>query len=112
MYSQVKLRTIADNNDPKHTCRKAKDWFKSNNIQVLPCPAQSPDLNLIEHHWQHLKGRLGGHPTPPGGISELWERVEKEWEAIPQSVCGDLVESIPRRVAAVIRAKGGYTEYQ
>ena len=21
--------------DPKHTCKKAEDWFKSNNIQVL-----------------------------------------------------------------------------
>ena len=42
---------------------------------------------------------------------ELWERVEKEWEAIPQSVCKDSVESMSRRVAAVIRAKGGYTKY-
>ena len=74
--------------------------------------AQSPDLKLIEHLWQHLKRRLEGHPTSPGGIPELWERVGKEWEAIPQSVCRDLVESMPRRVAAVIRAKGGYTEYQ
>ena len=45
-------------------------------------------------------------------MQELWERVEEEWEAIPQSVCRDLVESMPRRVAAVIRAKGGYTKYQ
>ena len=37
--------------------------------------------------------------------------MEKEWEAIPQSVHRDLVESMPRRVAAVIKAKGGYTKY-
>ena len=98
-------------NDPKHTCKKAKEWFKNSGIEVLPWPAQSPDLNPIEHLWEHLKRRPGGHPTPPGGISELWERVEKEWEAIPQSVCRDSVESMPRRVAAVIRAKGGYTKY-
>ena len=42
---------------------------------------------------------------------ELWERVEKEWEPIPQSVCRDLVEGMPRRVAAVFRAKGGHTKY-
>ena len=98
-------------NDPKHACKKAKEWLKNNNIQVLPWPAQSPDLNPIEHLWQHLKRRPGGHPTPPGGILELWERVEKEWEVIPQSVCRDLVVSMPRRVAAVIKAKGGYTKY-
>ena len=55
-------------------------------LLVLPWPAQSPDLNPNEHLWQHLKRRHGGHPTPPGGILELWEKVEKEWEAIPQKV--------------------------
>ena len=80
-------------------------------LLVLPWPAQSPDLNPNEHLWQHLKRRHGGHPTPPGGILELWERMEKEWEAIPQSVCRDLVESMPRRVGSVIRAKGSYTKY-
>ena len=47
----------------------------------------------------------------PLRILELWERVQKEWEWIPDSRCRDLVESIPRRVEAVIEAKGGYTKY-
>ena len=42
---------------------------------------------------------------------ELCERIEKEWEAIPDSVCRDLVESMPGRIAAGIKAKGGYTKY-
>ena len=70
--------------DPKHTCKKAMEWFKNNNTQVIPCPTWSPDLNPIKHLWQHLKKRLGGHPTLSGGILELWGWVEKEWEAIPQ----------------------------
>ena len=98
-------------NDSKHICKKAKDWFKNHNIQVLPWPAQSPDLNPIEHLWQHLKRKLGEYSIPPNGMLELWERIEKEWEAIPNSVCRDLVESMPGRIAAVINAKGGYTKY-
>ena len=48
--------------DPKHTCKKAKDWFKNNNRQLIPYPTWSPDLNPIKYLWQHLKRRLRGHP--------------------------------------------------
>ena len=92
--------------DPKHTYKKAKDWFKNNIIQIISCLTQSPDLSPIEHLWQHLKKRVGGHPTPPGGISELQGWVEKEWEAIPHSIHRGLMENMPRKVASVIEAKG------
>jgi hypothetical protein len=41
----------------------------------------------------------------------LWERVEKEWNKIDVEVCQNLIESMPRRIAAVLKAKGGYTKY-
>ena len=65
-------------NDPKHTSKLAKSWFKDHGIQVMEWPAQSPDLNPIEHLWFHLKKQLSDHKTPSSGILELWERVEKE----------------------------------
>ena len=37
----------------------------------------------------------------------LWERVEMEWPKIESEECQKLIESIPRRVDAVIKAKGG-----
>ena len=36
------------------------------------------------------------------------KRIEKEWEAISESVCRDPVETTPGRVAAVTKAKGSY----
>ena len=98
-------------NDPKHKCKKASTWFQDHDFQVLSWPAQSPDLNSIEHLWDHLKRKLGEYERPPGGMLELWERVEKEWNKIDAMVCQNLIESMPRRVAAVLKAKGGYTKY-
>ena len=104
-------RIFQQDNDPKHTSKKASQWFEDNNIQVLPWPAQSPDLNPIEHLWVHLKKKLREYPTSPKGAHELWERVAEEWNAITPETCQRLIESMPRRVQAVIKAKGGHTKY-
>lgn len=55
-------------NDSKHTCKLAKEWFKSHEIPLMWWPAHSPDLNPIEHVWNHLKQRLGDYKEVLGGI--------------------------------------------
>ena len=98
-------------NDPKHTSKWAQNWFKDHGFTVMKWPAQSPDINPIEHLWWYLKQRLDEYENPPKSLQELWERCEAEWEKIPKEVCQNLIESMPRRVAAVLRAKGGHTKY-
>ena len=98
-------------NDSKHSSKKAKKWFEDNKIRILTWPAQSPDLNPIEHLWRHLKFKLNAYEEPPKGVEELWERVQKEWNAIPEDICTKLIDSMPRRIAAVYKAKGGYVKY-
>jgi DDE superfamily endonuclease/Transposase len=98
-------------NDPKHTSRKATEWLKMKEIEVLDWPPQSPDLNPIGHLWQHLKGRLSTYESEPSSISELWCRVESGWNKIPVRVCAELIESMPRRIDAVLKARGGHTKY-
>ena len=98
-------------NDPKHTSKMASNWLAGKGIQVLEWPPQSPDLNPIEHLWSYLKRRLAEYDSEPKGIIELWERVDTEWNKIPPQICSSLIESMPKRIKAVLKSKGGYTKY-
>ena len=98
-------------NDPKHTAKTVKEWLGEQDFNTLEWPASSPDLNPIEHLWAHLKMQLAKYDTPPKGILELWERVEQEWNKISPDVCKNLIDSMPRRIEAVIKSKGWWTDY-
>lgn len=98
-------------NDPKHTAKSVRQWLRSQNFDVLKWPAQSPDLNPIEHLWAGLKRRLNQYESAPAGILELWERIEECWASIAIEECRRLYESMPRRIRAVLAAKGKWTKY-
>jgi transposase len=98
-------------NDPKHTSKLASKWFQDQDIPLLDWPAQSPDLNPIEHPWGLLKKRILAYERPASGVWELWERAKEEWGKITEGECQKLIESMPRQLQAVIKAKEGHTKY-
>lgn len=74
-------------------------------------PAQSPDLNPIENLWSHLESRIRARATKPKNRRELASFLKEEWEQINSNFTSKLVNSMPRRIAEVIRAKGGHIPY-
>jgi len=96
-------------NDPKHTAGKTTAFFRSSRIRLLDWPAQSPDLNPIENLWSILDQKVDkGDVT---NKAKLLEALKRAWENIDQQHIQNLIESMPRRLQAVIQAKGGHTKY-
>jgi len=98
-------------NDPKHTSKLAQAWFKTNKIQLLPWAPSSPDQNIIEPVWDYLDRRIRARLVQPTNLDQLWEALQEEWAKIDIHYIRKLYESIPRRVNALLRAKGSWTKY-
>ncbi|KAG2190219.1 hypothetical protein INT46_002569 [Mucor plumbeus] len=82
-----------------------------NVIRFQDWPAQSPDLNPIEHVWYQLKRRLNTYPTRPTTKEELEARITSEWYKFTKNDCLKYIDSMPARIKAVIRSGGGPTRF-
>ncbi|KAF8671877.1 Transposase [Rhizoctonia solani] len=98
-------------NASSHKAHIIKDWFQENGLEVFEWPANSPDLNPTESLWDQIKRELYSYETPASGMLELLERVQEIWDKVSTQKCQDLIESMPKRIQAWIKAKGGPTKY-
>lgn len=96
-------------NDPKHKSFVAREYLLYNCPHVLEVPPQSPDINIIENLWFRLDQNLRKHSI--SSKQSLLDALQDEWRAIPSTYTCKLLESMPRRLKAVISAKGGPTKY-
>jgi hypothetical protein len=94
-----------------HTTKIVREWFGNQPFCVLEWPAQSPDLNPIEHVWASIKRRLNSYSSPPSGIPQLWERVQEVFFSISLEECKRLYASMPDRIAAVLVAKRRWIDF-
>ena len=104
-FSGVMNHTLPSGSAPVHKVRFIQKWFVEIGVEEPDWPAQSPDLNLIKHHWDELERRLRAMPNRPTPVPDLTNACDG-MEA-PVAIIQHLVESLPRRVEAVVAEKEG-----
>ena len=105
-------------NSSIHNSYLTRGWLEEEGWEVADHPACSPDLNPIEHVWRFLKKilherfpDLASCPGGPAAVKKIADCLQEAWKEIPSSLPDSLTGSMPRRVAAVIKAEGWYTKY-
>jgi transposase len=99
-----------DNARP-HTARIVTNYLDTVEIPRLERPARRPDMNPIEHVWDHLGRNVKKRQPLPETIQELRIALYEEWEQMPQEEIQHVIESKPRRIETLPRCRGGYTRY-
>lgn len=98
---------------------RATQHVKEGNSQALAAldvpvlesfPAQSWDINCIEHVWAQLARRVRDRrPRTAAGLKKV---ILKEWEAISQSTINKLVAGVPKRMSKIAQLEGEWiSEY-
>jgi len=99
-----------EDNAPVHkgvcnTTRKELNW------ETYEHPPNSPDLNPIENIWAWMKQQITTHHRYISSQKEMQRIVTEMWKNFMDTQWDRLIESMPTRMKAVIKAKGGPTRY-
>ncbi len=92
------------------SCHKAQiisDWFleHDNEFTLLKWPPLSPDLNPIEHLWDVVEREIRFMDVQLTNLQQLCDVIMSIWTKISEECFQHLVESMPRRIKAVLKAK-------
>ena len=102
---------FVDDNAPVHTAHIVGDYKEINGLNSLEWPAQSPDLNIIENIWLHIKRKLQTSQANIVNKNDLFAEIQRVWERIELEPIRELYISIPDRLKNVIDMKGHLTKY-
>jgi transposase len=113
-YNATKLEIldpiVMEDNAPVHkgVCVPERERMKWR--QYLH-PPNSPDLNPIENIWASMKRTITTKYRYVSSKAEMMRIIQELWDSFTDTQWNALIESMPRRLAAVIKAKGGHTRY-
>ncbi|GFW20012.1 transposable element tcb2 transposase [Trichonephila clavipes] len=107
------LGEFQQNNTTPHTPRITTGWLQEpysefRHFRWLP---KSPDMNIAEYIWDALQRTIQKRSPPPLTPTNLWTALQDSWSQLPPAILQILIESMPRCVAVLLRARGSPTRY-
>ena len=101
---------LQQDSDPKHTAKKTKKFLQDCEIEVLEWhPPQSADLNPIENLWSLLDAEIPLEKYYNKTV--FWNELQLKFQQTDRNYLQKFVESMPRRLEAVIRSRSYNTKY-
>ncbi|GFU18984.1 transposable element Tcb2 transposase [Trichonephila clavipes] len=110
-FQSVPGAIFQQDNARPHVAKTILDYCSAQHIQLLPWPTYSPDMSPIKHVWDLVGRRLARHPRLAASKYEFILHLQAIWNSLPQADIQNLFDSMPRRIAALIAARCGYTKY-
>lgn len=111
-FPGVPYVNFVQDNSGVHRARVVQDWLAAQpNLNTLNWPAKSPDLNVIENLWGIITQEWD--PQIQRTREALAQYVVNKWEGLRArpALFQNLIESMPRRLNAVIENNGSATRY-
>ncbi len=101
------LMYFQQDNASCHKDQIISDWFleHDNEFTLLKWPPQSPDLNPIEHLWDVMEREIHIMDVQLTNLQQLRDAIMSIWTKISEECFQHLVESMPRRIKAVLKIK-------
>ena len=109
LFHGDKYRFMQDN-DPKHTSRRARNFFEESGVDWWKTLAESPDLNPIENVWHELKEYMR-REVKPTTKAELVAGILKFWETVDKAKCRKYIGHLNKVIPKVIEAQGAASGY-
>ena len=97
-------------NDPKHTSKKAAAFSSQEGINWWKTPPESPDLNPIEDLWHELKEYIR-REVKPHNKEELISGITRFWDTLTAWKHCKYINHLRKVIPGVIELKGAATGY-
>ena len=90
-----------------HTATLTEEWLNNQDIDTLPWPVKSADLNIIENVWSEMVRIMYANNRQYNSVDELKDAINRAWDQVAMEFIEGLYRDMHKRCCLVMKAQGG-----